>query len=79
MMNATTTIRVLPFSGKEKDWRMWSRKFLAASVAKGYREAVDPIDPLTDANDDENRKAYSDLMLSMIDETIFGIIDEAKT
>ena len=78
-MNATTTIRVLPFSGKEKDWRMWSRKFLAASVAKGYREAVDPIDPLTDAKDDENRKAYSDLMLSMIDETTFGIIDEAKT
>lgn len=75
----TTAIRVLPFSGKEKDWRMWSRKFLASSVAKGYREAVDPTDPTVDADVDENKNAYSDLILSMQDETTFGIIDESKS
>ena len=75
----TTAICVLPFLGKEKDWRMQSRKFLAALVAKGYREAVDPINTTVNAVDKENKIAYSNLILSMEDDATFRIINEAKT
>ena len=30
-------IRVIPFTGDQKDWRMWSRKFLARADLKGYQ------------------------------------------
>jgi hypothetical protein len=76
---ASVAIQVIPFSGKESEWRMWSRKFLAASIAKGYREAIDPTDPSVDADQDENQKAYSNLILSMNDKITFGIVNEAKS
>ena len=37
MVSNTTSIRVLPFSGKTSDWKIWSRKFLARANRKGYK------------------------------------------
>jgi hypothetical protein len=34
------TIRITPFSGKKKDWRMWSTKFLAKARAKGFGDVL---------------------------------------
>lgn len=31
------TFRIIPFTGKHEDWRMWSRKMLARATMKGYR------------------------------------------
>jgi hypothetical protein len=36
-----STIRVIPFSGERKDFRMWSGKFLAQAEKMRYREALD--------------------------------------
>jgi len=30
-------IKVLKFSGKDKEWREWSGKFLSQATLKGYR------------------------------------------
>jgi len=71
------SIRILPFSGKESEWRMWSRKFIATAMARGYKEVLEPKFPNLDASEADNDKAYNDLMLSINDEVTFGIIDEA--
>ena len=73
------TIRVIPFSGKDTEWRMWSRKFMATAASRGYEEVLEPTDPTVDASKAENDKAYNDLILSINDEVTFGIVDESKS
>ena len=34
------TIRILEFSGKKSDWKIWSRKFLAKGNLRGYKNLV---------------------------------------
>ena len=34
------SIRVLPFSGKSSDWKIWSRKFLARANRRGYKNIL---------------------------------------
>mmetsp|Transcript_11032 Transcript_11032/g.16141 ORF Transcript_11032/g.16141 Transcript_11032/m.16141 type:complete len:162 (+) Transcript_11032:416-901(+) len=34
------SIKVIEFSGKEKDWKIWSRKFLAQANRKGYKNLL---------------------------------------
>lgn len=71
------TIRILPFSGKESEWRMWSRKFIATSTARGYKEVLEPTDPQVPSPPEDNDMAFNDLMLSINDEATFGIVDES--
>ena len=89
------TIRIIPFSGKEEDWRMWSRKFLARAKVQEYKEiltgtkkapaAGTTIDESTDQGKTQkklqiaNEKAYNDLLLSCEEEVSFGAVDEAIT
>ena len=96
MSNTTEkAIRIIPFSGKEEDWRMWSRKFLARARLKEYKDvltgkakppaATATIDETTDAGKLEkkartaNEQAYNNLLLSCKDEVSFGAVDEAIT
>ena len=58
-----STIKVIPFSGKQVDWQVWSEKFLARSRRKGYKsilqgKAVVPPDSLSLASiaDTDSRK-----------------------
>ena len=39
-MSSEVAVRVIPFSGKVEDWRLWSAKFLAKAHVKGYREIL---------------------------------------
>ena len=34
------TIRIVQFSGKKNDWRMWSKQFLALSGQKKYKDLL---------------------------------------
>lgn len=92
MTNSTqkyeTSIRVITFSGKKKDWIAWEEKFLAKSKHRGYKDILlrkVPIplsgvylDP-TDATEkvlykirEKNESGYTDLILAMYTETSSG-------
>ena len=34
------SVRIIPFSGKKSDWRIWSRRFLAAAGKKKYKDVL---------------------------------------
>jgi len=36
----TTSIKVIPFSGKAVDWPVWSEKFLARARRKDYKKIL---------------------------------------
>ena len=72
-------IQVLPFLGKESEWRMWSRKFIATAIARGYKEVLEPINPSAEPSAKDNNKAYNDLILSISDDVTFGIVDKVKS
>jgi gag-polypeptide of LTR copia-type/Zinc knuckle len=88
-----TTIRIISFSGKQDDWRMWSRRFLAFADARGFYDALttdicvpkdsELLDPIKDKDKytarKQNKSAYSALMLACTDKASFGAIDEART
>ena len=38
--SSETTIRIITFSGKKEDWRMWSRRFEAFAETRGYADAL---------------------------------------
>ena len=71
------TIRILPFSGKEKDWNRWSKTFFALSAARGYQEELVPPSGHT-SEADKKASAYNDLLLACQEDIIFGIVDEAN-
>ena len=60
----TTSIKVIPFSGKDVDWPVWSEKFFARARQKGYKKIllvkeVVPVDSadlsaITDRNERKN-------------------------
>ena len=87
---ADRAIRVLPFTGRRQDWRMWEAKYSARARAKGWQDILTgkvavpaSTASLTDAGDIARRQgnddAYADLVLSMEDETAFNIVNEART
>ena len=74
------SIRVVTFSGKKKDWRMWSRQFLAIVGKREYKDILtgkvkvpaksDVLDPTKDADKKKlktrkaNDSTYHDLVLA---------------
>ena len=88
-------IRILPFSRKQDEWRMWSRKFLARAKTKRFKDVllglvnVPSYDEEIDVETEEgrlamaarvaNENAYNELLLSCTDEVSFGAVDEAIT
>ena len=86
-----TTIRILSFTGKDEDWNMWSKKFLATANRRGYKKILigkelqpDPLEDDVDLSADElklrrlNEKAYNDMLLACTDEVSFGIVDSSQ-
>jgi hypothetical protein len=83
-----TSIRVITFSGKKKDWIAWEEKFFAKSKRRGYKdvllgkitipkstENLDPADPDEEkliAIQELNESGYTDLILSMDTEKSSG-------
>ena len=88
-------IRVLQFSGKESEWNMWSKKFLATARKRGYKSILENKEKLPDASEDidvstaeglaktkvreANENAYTDLMLACVDDISFGIVEMSVT
>ena len=89
------TIWIVQFLGKRLDWRMWSKKFLAMSGKKQYKDvltrrtvvpaATAVIDISNDAGKDElkareaNEEAYHDLILANPNKVAFNLIDKSLT
>ena len=89
------SIKVVPFSGKEEDWRMWSSKFLALANLKGFSDVVrgtvvipNDADTLDESTPDgkeaarvrkANVFAFNTLILSCVDMVAFSAVNEAKT
>ena len=83
-------LRILTFSGKKEDWMIWSDKFMAKAMMKGYNEVLDgtiivpegkTINPT--ASQEEamkmNKMAHNELILACTDKITFGIVKNAKT
>ena len=56
--HGTTSIKVIPFSGKAVDWPVWSEKFLARARRKGYKKILLGEEVVT--NDAENLDSIMD-------------------
>jgi len=85
------SVRIIPFSGKKSDWRIWSRRFLTAEAKKKYKNVLLGIDSVpadsetlgesnnTDAEKiiarKENVEAYHNLVLETSEVIPFNIID----
>jgi hypothetical protein len=84
--NTETAIRVLLFSGKQRDWIQWEDKFLAQAKRKQmkeyYLEKPEDITPAIQATItadeakimEQNENAYADLIMSMDTSTQTGKI-----
>ena len=82
-MSEEKSIRVISFSGKRSDWRVWSRKFLAVAEKRGYKKLLTGALELTSTSGTDDRQlgvnAYNDLLLAMNENISFGLVDEAKS
>jgi hypothetical protein len=93
--NEEKAIRVLTFDGKDKNWNMWSKKFLARANYRKYKDILtkdglkvpkwnEDLGDTAEGKKKEslreaNQKAYDELILAMYDETCFNLVDEART
>jgi hypothetical protein len=86
-----TTIRILAFTGKDEDWNMWLKKFIATASRRGYKKILSGKELQPDPSEDEddlsegqlkvrrlNEKAYNDMLLACTDEVSFGIVDSSQ-
>ena len=79
-MSSDRSFRVIIFSGKKKDWRKWSRKFLAMAVNRRHKDVLlVKLAGNTMTDEEKNVSAYNDLMLSMNEDVSFVIVDESCT
>ena len=94
MSSESKSIRVIAFTGKAKDYRMWARKFISLASIKGYKGVITgkeyPPGHLVDIADTkegksqlelrkQNKRGYSELLLSVSDKVTFGLIDGSRT
>ena len=82
-MSEEKSIRIISFSGKRSDWRVWSRKFLAVAEKRGYKKVLTGALELTSTSSAEDQQlgvnAYNDLLLAMTETISFGLVDESKS
>ena len=87
--------RIVVFSGKEEDWRKWSRKFSAYAIHKGFKDLLEGTElypvarnelRLTEEEEDSrskfrklNQTAYGSLLYAVEDEISFNAVDTAVT
>ena len=81
-MSEEKSIRIISFSGKRGDWRVWSWKFLAVAEKRGYKKVLTGTLVLTSTSSAEEKQlgvnAYNDLLLAMTETISFGLVDESK-
>ena len=61
MSSENKSIRVIAFSGKAKDYRIWARKFMSLASIKGYKKVTTgketPLGNLVDFEDTKKGKS----------------------
>ena len=85
----TTSIRVIPFSGKAVDWPIWSEKFLARARRKGYKKILlgketvpdDSMDlsAITNADDRKRMEELRELNEDAYEDLVLSINGETET
>ena len=92
-MDNTKAICVIVFKGNKDDYRVWSKRFLSAATARGYREILTGkkikipkrTKLLMDTDKEEmrlrkaNNCAYCDLVLACQGDIGLDLVDEAVT
>ena len=89
------SIRVIAFSGKKKDYRMWRKQFASVAGRRDYEEILDgsivvPADSENLKSDNDahkekilarkaNKNAYNDLVLANQDPVAFNLVDKSVT
>ena len=87
------SIRIVQLSGKKKEWRMWSKQFLAVAGKRDYKEIIEGTELVPKKSDtldlstDEGKKkmrarkandnAYHDLVLANQNPVAFNLVDKA--
>ena len=85
------SIRIVQYSGKKDDWRMWHRQFLAMAGKKKCKEvllgtvtvpkASDTLNETTDSEKikarEANENAYHNLILANAHQVAFNLVDQA--
>ena len=93
MSDESKAIRVIAFDDKKKNYRAWSKKFLAAAKLRGYGSLLTADDPkipkqsktLKETDKDliklrkANEKAYCKLILTCHGDIVFGIVEKSVT
>jgi hypothetical protein len=66
-----TSIKVIQFSGKQKDWAVWEEKFMARAKRKGFKDLLlgkatipKTSDVLDEKSDDDKKKKIRQKMKS---------------
>ena len=82
-MSEEKSIRIISFTGKRNDWRVWSRKFLAVAEKRGYKKVLTGTLTISSDSTDEEKQlgvnAYNDLLLAMTEGISFGLVDESTS
>jgi len=84
----TTSIKVIPFSGKAVDWPVWSEKFLARARRKGSKkillgkeevpdDATD-LNTIIDADEKKKKEKLRELNEDTYEDLILSINGEAE-
>ena len=80
-MSEEKAIRIIAFSGKRSDWRVWSRKFLAVAEKRGYKKILTGTLVLLSTSSDDDKQlgvnAYNNLLLAINESISFGLVDES--
>ena len=70
------SVKILPWSGKEEDWKMWSTKFKMRARAHGYYGVL--VSKQVDLTDQDMKKkndeGYMDLIMSISDHKSFNAV-----
>ena len=82
-MSKEKAIRIISFSGKRTDWRVWSRKILAVAEKRGYKKILTGALQLSTTTSAKEKQlgisAYNDLLLSMNENISLGLVDESTS
>ena len=73
------SVHIATFSGKGNDWRQWSEKILEVTEKREYCTILETVSEEISLKAKERKKinclAYSNLLLAMIDNISFGLLN----
>ena len=71
---APASVKIITFSGKDQEWREWSKKVIAFSEMKGWKKAL--LEGSGDVTDEMKSNALNFLTMSLTDKA-FAFVENA--